>query len=533
MLQDVHERVLVAARAGATGWETLPYLRRAVRNRCLDVLRARAARPATVELAADPPAGGDPAGVAADRERLAELVADIRALPERQREALLANVLAAPAGGPADGASKMLLLRARRNLRVLAVARATPCHEIRAALAASAERGVRASELARRHVLSCPGCQAHRAKRSLAGLFAPLLAWLASLGSEVGAVKVLAVVAITSGTVPVIVPQVRGGVAEVAEQPARQIEKAPAARPEPPRIVVTPAPTSAAAQSEPKREARRPAPSPKPRLRAPSSNELREAALAEPKVAAALDRAVTPDEQATMTPRQKQVAARRQLREERQAHKEKPRPSKSPTATPTPAPPAATATPAATPPPEEVIPPPAHTDPDGLAGRCGRPRLRRHHRLRPRHPRPPRRRCRLNLTRRCTECLPVARYSNNLSRRCGRTRRRRRRCRRDAGSWRWSRRRRPVLRDAAGVREESLGTGGLRVRGAAHEARRRGRQVAREDVDRRVGVERVQVGRVRLEGDVAPVGGDDRIVRRAAVGAAVTNVSSPVRRSLR
>jgi DNA-directed RNA polymerase specialized sigma24 family protein len=360
VLQDVHERVLVAARAGATGWETLPYLRRAVRNRCLDVLRARAARPATVELAADPPAGGDPAGVAADRERLAELVADIRALPERQREALLANVLAAPAGGPADGASKMLLLRARRNLRVVAVARATPCHEIRAALAASAERGVRASELARRHVLSCPGCQAHRAKRGLAGLFAPLLAWLASLGSEVGAVKVLAVVAITSGTVPVIVPQVRGGATEVAEQPARQIEKAPAARPEPPRIVVTPAPTFAPAQSAPKREAR-PAPSPKPRLRAPSSNELREAALAEPKVAAALDRAATPDEQDKMTPRQKQVAARRQLREEREAKRAKPQPSKSPTATPTPAPPAATATPAATPPPEEVVPPPAPT----------------------------------------------------------------------------------------------------------------------------------------------------------------------------
>ncbi len=360
VLQDVHERVLVAARAGATGWETLPYLRRAVRNRCLDVLRARAARPATVELATDPPAGGDPAGVAADRERVAELVAEIRALPVRQREALLANVLAAPADGPADGASKMLLLRSRRNLRVLAVARATPCHEIRAALAASAERGVRASELARRHVLSCPGCQAHRAKRGLAALFAPLLAWLASFGSEVGAVKVLAVVAITSGTVPVIAPQVRGGSPEVSERPARQLEKAPATRPQPPRIAVTPAPTSAPAKSEPKREARS-APTRKPRERAPSSNGLREAELAKPKIAAALDRAATPHEQAKMTPRQKQAAARRQLRDERQAKRAQPRPSRTPTATPTPTPPAATATPAATPPPEEVIPPPAAT----------------------------------------------------------------------------------------------------------------------------------------------------------------------------
>ncbi len=97
VLQDVHERVLVAARSGATGWEALPYLRRAVRNRCVDVLRARSTRPATVELATDlPGAGGDPAGVALDRERLGELVADLRALPDRQREALLAGVLAAP-----------------------------------------------------------------------------------------------------------------------------------------------------------------------------------------------------------------------------------------------------------------------------------------------------------------------------------------------------------------------------------------------------------------------------------------------------
>ena len=103
MLQDVHERVLVAARSGATGWEALPYLRRAVRNRCVDVLRARAARPATVELATDlPDGGGDPAGVALDRERLAELVADLRALPDRQREALLAGVLAVPARRPGE-----------------------------------------------------------------------------------------------------------------------------------------------------------------------------------------------------------------------------------------------------------------------------------------------------------------------------------------------------------------------------------------------------------------------------------------------
>ena len=168
VLQDVHERVLVAARAGATGWETLPYLRRAVRNRCLDVLRARAARPATESWPRiRPPAGTRPAW--RRTASVAELVADISRAAGAPARGAARNVLAAPAGGPADGASKMLLLRARRNLRVVAVARATPCHEIRAALAASAERGVRASELARRHVLSCPGCQAHRASGASRG----------------------------------------------------------------------------------------------------------------------------------------------------------------------------------------------------------------------------------------------------------------------------------------------------------------------------------------------------------------------------
>ena len=193
------------------------------------MLRARAARPATVELATDlPGGGGDPAGVALDRERLAELVADLRALPDRQREALLAGVLAAPATARRAARRKMLLF-ARRNLRVLALAREMPCHEVRAALAASAERGVRPSELVRRHVLSCPACQAHRAERGRGAVRAAagLDRWL---GSELGAAKVLAVVAITSGTVPVIAPHVCGSDPPVAPRARHVVKKSTARR---------------------------------------------------------------------------------------------------------------------------------------------------------------------------------------------------------------------------------------------------------------------------------------------------------------
>ena len=255
VLQDVHERVLVAARSGATGWEALPYLRRAVRNRCVDVLRARAARPATVELVADVLDGrGDPAGVALGRERLGELIEDLRALPDRQREALLAGVLADP-GGPASGATKMLIARARRNLRMVAVARAMPCHEVRAALAASAQRGVRPSELVRRHVLTCPACQAHRARRGVAALFAPLLAWISSFGSELGAAKVLTVVALTSGAVPVVAPHVRGSDPEIVHPRSRHAARTSVAEPAR-RVSATPTPS----------------PSPRPRARDPTAS---------------------------------------------------------------------------------------------------------------------------------------------------------------------------------------------------------------------------------------------------------------------
>ena len=371
VLQDVHERVLVAARSGVTGWEALPYLRRAVRNRCVDVLRARAARPASVELATDLPDGdGDPAVVAV--ERLAELVADLRALPDRQREALLAAVLDAPAGSPASGAAKMLIVRARRNLRVLALARAMPCHEVRAALAASAERGVRSSELVRRHVLSCPACQAHRARRGIAALFAPLLAWLGSLGSELGAAKLLAVVAITSGTVPIVAPHVRDGDTATAEPRPRHVVRTRAADPPVPARRVfaapTPSPSPRPLRTQPARAPVHPAPTPRPRVT--SSTELRKADLAKPKVKAALDRSTTPQQQATMTLRQKQLAAYRRLREERRAaRKEKRRATTPPaaTATPPPAatptpPPAATATPPPAPTPTATVPPLVETE---------------------------------------------------------------------------------------------------------------------------------------------------------------------------
>jgi hypothetical protein len=258
----------------------------------------------------------------------------------------------------ADGATKMLVARARRNLRLCATARAMPCHEIRAALLASSERGVRPSELVRRHLQTCPACQAHRARHAVAALFAPLLAWLSSLGAEAAAVKVVAAVAITLSPAPVFAPRLVGH----ERRPAAHGERR-AATPVPTRTAIatataTPAHVHVAVRPAPARHKQRPRPTATPApTTAPVSRQAleraREAYLAQPKVKAALDRAATPERQATMTPRGKQLAAIKQMRADRRAARATPTPV--PTARPQPSP---APTVAAPPPPAPTPPPP-------------------------------------------------------------------------------------------------------------------------------------------------------------------------------
>jgi RNA polymerase sigma-70 factor (ECF subfamily) len=126
-VQDGFVRALQALRAHPERPIVLrPWLYAIVRNACLDRLRGRAQR-ATVDLAPleavlhDDLA--DPAAAAERRERFDALLGDLRALPERQRVALVRHELEgcsheriAAELHVSIGASKALVCRARSGL---------------------------------------------------------------------------------------------------------------------------------------------------------------------------------------------------------------------------------------------------------------------------------------------------------------------------------------------------------------------------------------------------------------------------------
>jgi RNA polymerase sigma factor (sigma-70 family) len=187
LLQDVFVRAYGALRADTRDVNLRAWLYRVAHNRCVDHLRRPVPRAADVfELSRKPLR--DPIEEAQRREDLARLVEDVGRLPEQQRSALLMREM--------DGMSyadlavtldvtvpavKSLLVRARIGLVEAAEARDADCHDIRADLAASYDRGVKASSRARKHLRHCAGCREYRTalrgvRRSFAALNAGPLA---------------------------------------------------------------------------------------------------------------------------------------------------------------------------------------------------------------------------------------------------------------------------------------------------------------------------------------------------------------------
>ncbi len=129
VVQDVFLRAHRALRADDRPMKLRPWLFRIAHNRCLDELRA--GRP-TEEL--EDRHGGVAAGphvVAAQRERLRDVVADVQALPATQRSALVIRELGglsyeemAEALDTTVPAIKSLLVRARMKLADAAAERA-------------------------------------------------------------------------------------------------------------------------------------------------------------------------------------------------------------------------------------------------------------------------------------------------------------------------------------------------------------------------------------------------------------------------
>ena len=140
VVQDVFARAMTALRCDDRPMTLRPWLYRVAHNRCLDVLR----RPSALsldELEASDAAHGittsafghaaaSAAEVAVGRERLHQVVADIEALPDQQRSALIIRELEglsyedlATALDTTVPAIKSLLVRARMNLARAAEAR--------------------------------------------------------------------------------------------------------------------------------------------------------------------------------------------------------------------------------------------------------------------------------------------------------------------------------------------------------------------------------------------------------------------------
>jgi RNA polymerase sigma factor (sigma-70 family) len=147
-----------------------PWLYAIARNRCLSMLRARRER--SLE-ALQEPSTEHLSDEAQRRQDVREVLADVAALPEDQRAALvlaeigavsheeIAMVLDVP-----RQKVKALVFQARTSLAASRTARETPCTEIREQLANLRGGALRRTTL-HRHLRQCAGCRAFREEVSL------------------------------------------------------------------------------------------------------------------------------------------------------------------------------------------------------------------------------------------------------------------------------------------------------------------------------------------------------------------------------
>ena len=168
VLQDVFLRAYHALRADGREVALRAWLYRVAHNRCIDQLRRPT--PAAEDIYdLNRTAIAETADAAERREDLRRLIADVRALPEQQRSALLMremeglsyNDLAAALDVTVP-AVKSLLVRARVGLVEAVEARDTACVEIRDDLVSAFDRGVRASGRSRKHLRECAGCRDYK-----------------------------------------------------------------------------------------------------------------------------------------------------------------------------------------------------------------------------------------------------------------------------------------------------------------------------------------------------------------------------------
>jgi len=169
-LQDVFLRAYSSLRGNDRPVSLRAWLYRVAHNRCIDHLR-KPVPPAVDLFETSRKPLHDPITESERREDLRQLIEDVRRLPDQQRSALLMREMdgmsyaeLSEALGVSLQAVKSLLVRARIGLVEAVEARDAACSEIRADLAGSFDRGVRASGRSRRHLRDCAGCTDYRAQ---------------------------------------------------------------------------------------------------------------------------------------------------------------------------------------------------------------------------------------------------------------------------------------------------------------------------------------------------------------------------------
>ena len=192
-LQTTMAKALTALEQGEAVRGVRPWLFRIAHNAAIDLVRSRRARTPLDEIdeietsALTTPSA---ASEAQSRVALAEVVSDIRELPERQRSALVMRELSelsyaeiAAALDTSQLAARQLVHQARSRLHDQRDGRTMDCDTVRRGLGETDGRRPRDRQM-RAHLAACQGCETFassiRSRRSALAAFAPPLAPLAA-----------------------------------------------------------------------------------------------------------------------------------------------------------------------------------------------------------------------------------------------------------------------------------------------------------------------------------------------------------------
>jgi RNA polymerase sigma factor (sigma-70 family) len=167
-LQSTFMRALPALKRGQRSAPLRPWLFRIAHNEAISLLRRRRGSEEPLSDASMPVAPSAEEQVA-ERTRLATLIEDLAALPERLRGALVMRELnglsheeIAIALDTSPGAAKQAIFEARRGLQEVSEGRAMPCAEVCQAVSEGDRRVLRGRRV-RAHLRDCGSCAAFAA----------------------------------------------------------------------------------------------------------------------------------------------------------------------------------------------------------------------------------------------------------------------------------------------------------------------------------------------------------------------------------